>query len=180
MPLLGHWLGGLLHGDAGHSWVSGSQVLPTVVQALGVSLMLMAGALAVAVCTAATVCARTQWLGSMRRLGTRRPGGTGSAVLAALPEFLVASVLASVIGVQLGWLPALGWYGPQWMVLPSLALGLPAGAVLGRLLDDLLPGAFAEPWALAAAARGLRPRPWPARRCVAACPGCCPTWDCSW
>ncbi|WP_405663717.1 ABC transporter permease subunit [Streptomyces sp. NBC_00079] len=157
LPLLGHWLGGLLHGDAGHSWVSGSQVLPTVVQALGVSLMLMAGALAVAVCTAATVCARTQWLGSMRRLGTRRPGGTGSAVLAALPEFLVASVLASVIGVQLGWLPALGWYGPQWMVLPSLALGLPAGAVLGRLLDDLLPGAFAEPWALAAAARGLPP-----------------------
>ena len=43
------------------------------------------------------------------------------------------------------------------MVLPSVALGLPAGAVLGRLLDDLLPGAFAEPWALTAAARGVPP-----------------------
>ncbi|MBI0385664.1 ABC transporter permease subunit, partial [Streptomyces albiflaviniger] len=50
-------------------------------------------------------------------------------------------------------------YGPRWMVLPSLALGLPAGALLGRVLDDALPGAFAEPWARAAAARGL-----PARR----------------
>ncbi|GAA2341751.1 hypothetical protein SVIO_097420 [Streptomyces violaceusniger] len=45
------------------------------------------------------------------------------------------------------------------MVLPSLALGLPAGALLGRVLDDALPGAFAEPWSRAAAARGL-----PARR----------------
>ncbi|SEE76787.1 ABC-type dipeptide/oligopeptide/nickel transport system, permease component [Streptomyces sp. 3213] len=96
------------------------------------------------------------------RLGRRRadrpashPGGTASAALAALPEFLTASVLATVVGVQLGWLPALGWFGPRWTVLPALALGLPAGAVLGRLLDDLLPGAFAELWARAAVARGL-------------------------
>ncbi|MGW0611653.1 ABC transporter permease subunit [Streptomyces sp. NPDC002788] len=155
--LLGRWLGGLLRGDAGTSWVSGSEVLPAVGQALGASLLLMSGALLVAAGTAAAVCARTIRLGARGRLGTRGPGGTVPALLAALPEFLVASVLASVIGVQLGWLPALGWYGPQWMVLPSLALGLPAGAVLGRILDDLLPGAFGEPWARAAAARGIPP-----------------------
>ncbi|GGV57192.1 ABC transporter permease subunit [Streptomyces massasporeus] len=169
LALLGRWLGGLLHGDAGTSWVSGSQVLPGVVQALGASLLLMAGALAVAAGTAAAVCARTLRLGARGRLGARRPGGTATAVLAALPEFLVAAVLASVIGVQLGWLPALGWYGPQWMVLPSLALGLPAGAVLGRMLDDLLPGAFGEPWAMAAAARGVPSRSvarQAVRRCV--------------
>ncbi|MGA5200268.1 ABC transporter permease subunit [Streptomyces variegatus] len=169
LVLLGRWLGGLLHGDAGTSWVSGAHVLPGVVQALGVSLLLMAGALVVAAGTAAAVCARTLRLGARGRLAGRRPGGTAPAVLAALPEFLVASVLASLIGVQLGWLPALGWYGPQWMVLPSLALGLPAGAVLGRMLDDLLPGAFAEPWAMAAAARGVPPRSvarHAVRRCV--------------
>ncbi|MCL7427223.1 ABC transporter permease subunit [Streptomyces sp. YS415] len=155
--LLGRWLGGLLRGDAGRSWVSDTEVLPAAAQALGASLLLMAGAVVIALATVAAVCARTLWLGSRRRLGTRGPGGTGSAVLAALPEFLIASVLASVVGVQLGWLPALGWYGPQWLILPSLALGLPAGAVLGRMLDDLLPAAFAEPWALAAAARGIPP-----------------------
>ncbi|WP_432158421.1 ABC transporter permease subunit [Streptomyces sp. bgisy153] len=157
LPLLRRWLDGLLHADAGTSWVSGTEVLPAAAQALGVSLLLMAGALAVALATAAAVSARTLWLGSRRRLGDRAPGGTATAVLAALPEFLLASVLASVIGVRLGWLPALGWYGPRWTVLPALALGLPAGAVLGRLLADLLPGAFAEPWAPAAAARGVGP-----------------------
>jgi peptide/nickel transport system permease protein len=171
LRLLVHWLGGLLRGDAGRSWVSGTDVLPSAAQALGVSLLLMAGALAVAGCTAAAVCARTLRSGSRRRLGGRAAGGTATAVLAALPEFLIASVLASVVGVQLGWLPALGWYGPQWMVLPSLALGLPAGAILGRMLDDLLPGAFAEPWALAAAARGIPPASvarQALRRCVPA------------
>ncbi|MFF0161997.1 ABC transporter permease subunit [Streptomyces sp. NPDC005263] len=153
--LLGQWLGGLWHGDAGRSWLSGDAVAPAVLQALGVSLLLMAVAFAVAAVTAALICARTLWLGAHRRLDGRRAGGSGSAVLAALPEFLTASLLATVVGVQLGWLPALGWYGPQWTVLPALALGLPAGAVIGRLLDDLLPGALGEPWALAATARGL-------------------------
>lgn len=156
LPLLGRWLGGMLHGDAGRSWVSGAEVMPSVVAALGVSLLLMVAALVVAVGTVAVVCARTLRLGSQRRLGGR--GGSGAAVLAAVPEFLLASVLVTVVAVQLGWLPALGWYGPQWMVLPAVSLGLPAGAILGRMLDDLLPGAFAEPWALNALAHGVSSR----------------------
>ncbi|GHH95073.1 ABC transporter permease subunit [Streptomyces capillispiralis] len=155
LSLLGQWASGLAHGDAGRSWISGGEVMPGVLRALGASLLLMTVALLVAAVVAGLVCARTLHLGALRRLDGRRAAGTGSAVLAALPEFLVASVLATVVGVQWGWLPALGWYGPQWTVLPALALGLPAGAVLGRLLDDLLPGAFDEPWALAAAARGI-------------------------
>ncbi|MDX3228042.1 ABC transporter permease subunit [Streptomyces sp. ME19-01-6] len=114
----------------------------------------MAAALAVAVATAAAVCARTLRRGARGGLAGRRAGGA-AAMLAALPEFLTASVLATVVGVQLGWLPALGWYGPRWLVLPALAIGLPTGALLGRMLDDALPGAFAEPWARAAAARGI-------------------------
>ncbi|MFE7929215.1 ABC transporter permease subunit [Streptomyces sp. NPDC057456] len=155
LRLLWQWLAGLPRGDAGRSWISGADVLPAVLEALGASLLLMVVASAVALVTAVGVCARTLCLGARRRLEGRPAGGSGSAVLAALPEFLTASVLATVVGVQWGWLPALGWYGPQWTVLPALALGLPAGAVLGRLLDDQLPSAFAEPWALAAAARGL-------------------------
>jgi peptide/nickel transport system permease protein len=169
LNLLATWFGGLLKGDAGRSWISGAEVTPSVLQALGVSLLLMAASVAVAVVTAAAVCARTLWLGSRRQLAGRRSAGTGSALLSTLPDFLTASVLAAVVGVQLGWLPALGWYGPQWMVLPALSLGLPAGALLGRMLDDMLPGAFAEPWALAAAARGVPGRSvarQALRRCV--------------
>ncbi|MDX3579927.1 ABC transporter permease subunit [Streptomyces sp. FL07-04A] len=174
LHLLGQWLTGLPRGDAGRSWISGARVTPDVLAALGASLLLVTAALAVALVTAAGVCARTLRLGARGALDGRPAGGSGSAVLAALPEFLVASVLATVVGVQLGWLPALGWYGPQWTVLPALALGLPAGAVLGRLLDDQLPAAFAEPWAVAAAARGVA-GPSVARKALRRCvPGLLP------
>ncbi|GHH38991.1 ABC transporter permease subunit [Streptomyces candidus] len=154
--LLGRWLGGLLRGDAGTSWVSGEPVLPDLVPALGVSLTLVAGALVVTVVVAALVSARTVFLGSHRRLHRAR-AGTGAAVLAALPKFLLASVLATVFGVWLGWFPTSGWVGPASMVLPALALGVPSGAMIGGLLDQALPAAFHEPWARTWYAVGFPP-----------------------
>ncbi|MGW1408014.1 ABC transporter permease subunit [Streptomyces sp. NPDC002403] len=152
--VLGDWLGGLFRGDLGTSWVSGQPVAPDVTAALGVSLTLMGLSLSVALLLAAALCAGTLRRGARRRIVTAR-AGVSAAVLAALPEFLLAAVLAAVVAVQLGWLPALGWGAPEQTVLPALAMGIPAGALLGRLLDDALPAAFAEPWARAAAAGGL-------------------------
>ncbi|WP_328505322.1 ABC transporter permease subunit [Streptomyces sp. NBC_00391] len=143
---LSGWLAGLAGGDAGTSWVSGEPVLPQVMTALAVSVTLMLGALAVTTAVAALVCARTLRLGSRRGLRQRR-AGTAAAVLAALPKFLLASLLATVFGVWLGWFPSQGWAGPQSMVLPALALGVPSGAMIGGLLDQSLPAAFNEPWA---------------------------------
>ncbi|MEE1791404.1 ABC transporter permease subunit [Streptomyces sp. BE308] len=154
LRVLGGWFGGLLHGDLGESWVSGQPVAPDLTSALGVSLTLMGVSLAVAVLLALALSAGTLRRGAARRIDRER-AGVGAAVLAALPEFLIAAVLATVVAVQLGWLPALGWGAPDQTILPALAMGVPAGALLGRLLDDALPAAFAEPWARAATAGGL-------------------------
>ncbi|TDC61161.1 ABC transporter permease subunit [Micromonospora sp. KC207] len=142
---LAHWLGGLPRGDAGISWVSGEPVLPQVTAAFAVSFTLMLGALVVTIAVAVLVSARTLYLGSRQRLHRKR-AGTGAAVLAALPKFLLASLLATVFGVWLGWVPSSGWTGPGSMVLPALALGLPSGAMIGGLLGHALPAAFHEPW----------------------------------
>ncbi|EPD91121.1 hypothetical protein HMPREF1486_05508 [Streptomyces sp. HPH0547] len=164
LHLLGDWAFGLLRGDFGTSWVSGQPVRPDVLSALGVSLTLMAASLAVALLVAAALGARTLLAGARgpgHKPPTARAGALG-AVLAALPEFLLAAVLATVFAVRLGWFPAVGWGGAPGdalhaAVLPALAMGLPAGALLGRLLDDALPGAFAEDWVRTAAASGLPP-----------------------
>jgi peptide/nickel transport system permease protein len=153
---LGRWLEGLARGDAGTSWVSGEPVLPQVTTAFAVSLTLMLGALAVTAAVAALVSARTLYLGSRQRL-LRGRAGVGAAVLAALPKFLLASLLAMVCGVWLGWFPSQGWTGPASMVLPSLALGVPSGAMIGGLLDQALPAAFHESWARTWRAYGLPP-----------------------
>jgi peptide/nickel transport system permease protein len=151
-----HWLGGLPRGDAGTSWVSGTPVLPQVMGALGVSVTLMLATLAVTIAVAALVSARTLYLGS-RRLLRHHGGGTVAASLAALPKFLLASLLATVFGVWLGWFPPGGWTGPVSMVLPALALGVPSGAVIGGLLDHALPATFGEPWVRTWHAAGFRP-----------------------
>ncbi len=157
LAVLGRWLGGLLRGDLGNSWVSGQPVGSDAFAALGVSLTLMGAALLVAVVLAALLALRTLRRGALGRVPRSARAGAVGAVLAALPEFLLASVLATVFAVQLGWFPALGWGEAHEAVLPALAMGVPAGAVLGRLLDDALPAAFAEPWARANAAAGLPP-----------------------
>lgn len=139
LSLLGKWAGSLLRGDLGTSWVSGTDVLPSVTAGLQVSLALMGVALAVAVLLAATLVAPVLVRG-------RGSAGAFAAMLAAVPEFLLATVALLVCGVWLGWLPTSGWQGPENMVLPAIALGVPAGGLLGRLVADALPAVLDERW----------------------------------
>ncbi len=144
LETLGHWVGGLLHGDAGTSWISGTPVLPGLLQAAGVSLALMAAALVVALSTALLVC-----LPALRRGLDGRPApssGAMAAAVTALPEFLLAALLLVVFAAWLRWLPPYGWGEWRHLVLPALSLGLPAGGLLGRLFSDGLTSAFAERW----------------------------------
>lgn len=142
--LLWEWLKGLLHGDAGTSWVSGRPVLPGMLQAAGVSLTLMLSAALVALTLASLLCAPTLIQGLRGR--ARRSGGMFAALFTALPEFLLASFLLIVGAVWLRWFPPYGWQGLHYAVLPSLALGIPAGGYLGRIIGDALAGTFSENW----------------------------------
>lgn len=141
---LQHWVTGLLHGDAGTSWISGTPVLPGMLKATGVSLTLMAAALGVALVTALLIC-----LPALRRGLAGRPvptSGAMAAAITALPEFLLAALLLVVFAAWLRWLPPYGWGEWRHLVLPALSLGLPAGGLLGRLFGDGLTSAFAERW----------------------------------
>ncbi|WP_200944597.1 ABC transporter permease subunit [Geodermatophilus sp. Leaf369] len=146
LALLRGWLGGVLRGDLGTSWVSGAPVGPGVVSALGVSLTLMAFALGVAAVVVATLCAPA--IRRALRGDPGRPSGVAGAALTALPEFLLASVLLVVGAVWLGWFPPYGWDGASSAVLPALAMGLPAGGLIGRLLADALTSVSGERWVL--------------------------------
>ena len=125
---LAHWLGGLLRGDAGLSWISGLPVLPGMLRATGVSLTLMACSALVALVIALLLCAGTLRRGLQG--GTPRPAGFLAAMLTAMPEFLLASLLLITGAVWLPLFPPYGWQGWHYAVLPSLALGCLRGAIL--------------------------------------------------
>ncbi|GAA4873990.1 ABC transporter permease subunit [Actinomycetospora straminea] len=140
------WLGGALTGDLGVSWVSRAPVTPSVLAALGVSLTLALAAVVVAAVTATALLAP-----GVRRAAHRGgPAGRGSAVaasvLGAVPEIVLGAVLVAVVAVAWGLLPSTGFAGPSYLVLPALALGLPAGGLLARMLSSATESALAEPW----------------------------------
>ncbi|MFT4297457.1 MAG: ABC transporter permease subunit [Micropruina sp.] len=138
------WLGKALRGDFGESWVTHKPVLPDLITALGTSLTLMCASLVVALILAAILTVPTFRRGLAGR--SDRTGGGAAAAFTALPDFLLASVLLVVFAVWLRWLPPYGWAGWNYLVLPALSMGLPAGGYLGRMLSDALADTFAERW----------------------------------
>ncbi len=153
---LAHWVGGLLRGDAGISWVSGLPVLPGMLRATGVSLTLMTSSALVALVIALLLCVGTLKRGLQG--GSARPASFLAALLTALPEFLLASLLLIVGAVWLPLFPPYGWHGWHYAVLPSLALGLPAGGYLGRIYSDALTGTFGESWLTTWSVLGIKRR----------------------
>lgn len=138
------WWSGVLRGDLGNSWVSGGEIGPGVWSALGVSATLTLFATVVALVIAAALV--TPAAVRVLRDQPQRGSGPVGVALTALPEFLLASALLVVVAVQLGWLPPYGWTGLQTAILPALALGVPAGGLLGRLLSDAVSGVADERW----------------------------------
>ncbi|WP_228503564.1 ABC transporter permease subunit [Clavibacter phaseoli] len=149
------WLAGVARGDLGTSWISGRPVIHGTLDALGVSLTLMAFAVAVAVVVAALLCAPA--LRDATRGRRARGSGALAAALTALPEFVLATALLVVVAVWLRWAPPSGWDGPANAALPALALGIPAGGLVGRLLADAIRAASAERWVATWAMAGLPP-----------------------
>jgi peptide/nickel transport system permease protein len=143
------WLGAAATGDFGTSWVQGRPVLDLLLPALGASTGLAAAALAVACVLALVLVAPLAWAAA------GPPGAPGplvrgarvlSGVAAAVPEFVLATVLLAVAAVRLGLAPGPGWFGPSSLVLPAVALGLPAGGLLARLVGVALEATAAEAW----------------------------------
>lgn len=147
-PLTGafDWLAHAATGDLGRSWVDGTPVSESLAAAAAISTGLAAGACAVAVTVALVLVLPVAW----RATDPRHRPSTGlqmaAAAIAALPEFVLAAVLLTVVAVRWRLLPAAGWFGPSYTVLPTLALGVPAGGLLARLVDTAVETTAAEPW----------------------------------
>ncbi|WP_258069949.1 ABC transporter permease subunit [Arthrobacter sp. SX1312] len=138
------WFAGILTGDFGRSWISHSPVLPGTLTALAVSVTLMICAGVIALLIAGLFALPSLLRGS--RGERRRGAGLLATTATSLPDFLLASLFLVIGAVWLRWFPPSGWLGLHYAVLPSLALGLPAGGLMGKLLADAISSAGDEQW----------------------------------
>lgn len=154
----GAFLAGLARGDLGPSLRRpGERVSGLLAAGLPVSLRVGLGALALSLLVGVPLgvlgaLTRNQW--------PDRVVGLGIALGQALPVFVLAPLLGLVLGLWLGWLPVGGWQAGDGaaLVLPMLALAIPAALELARLVRASLLEVLAEPFVLAARARGLSAR----------------------
>ncbi|WP_432981320.1 ABC transporter permease [Dactylosporangium sp. CA-233914] len=135
--LVQYWryLKGVLTGDLGTSMTSGLQVAQQVGDRLGSTVLL--AVLAFLVVVVVTVPLGT-FMAALTRGGRRRGSElaftSGSVVLAAIPEFLLAVGLVALFSVLLRWFPVAGRSDASSYVLPVLALAIGPAAVMARIM----------------------------------------------
>jgi peptide/nickel transport system permease protein len=156
------WLGGLLHGDLGTSYVSKVAIGPQVFDRLQVTLWLVVAGMIIALVIAVPA-------GTIMAARHRKVSGLAlsavSQVGVAVPAFLAGILLIVVFAVKLGWLPANGWTPPaqdpgmflKQLILPALSLGLVQGAVLTRYVRSAVLDVLREDYLRTARAKGLLP-----------------------
>jgi peptide/nickel transport system permease protein len=157
------WLAGALRGDLGESIQYQKPVAPLIVDRLGVSLPLTFGAalLSTAIAVPLGIAA------ALRRGSVWDPLLVGlSQVGAAIPSFWLGLLLILLFAVHWGVLPSGGF--PGWardpggslraLILPTLALGLGAAAVMTRLTRAAMLDVLAQDFVRTARAKGLAPR----------------------
>ena len=151
----GRFLQGLVRGDLGPSFrLKDFSVTELIARGLPVTLTLGAAALCLALLIGIP-------LGVVAAL--RHNGWPDHAVMTlalagiAVPNFVVAPLLALVFGILLGWLPVGGWEpgSLRHLVLPAVTLALPFVAYLARLMRGSLLEVLQSPFILTARAKGI-------------------------
>lgn len=78
-----------------------------------------------------------------------------SLVGVSMPNFWFGILLILIFGVSLQWLPVSGSDGPEFLILPSVALGIPLMAVLARILRSSMLEVLSADYIRTARSKGL-------------------------
>lgn len=156
------WLGGVVHGNLGRDYVSGAPVWSLISPRLDRSLPLAALAWLLMIAVGVPLGLLTGL-----RAGRADRGITATALaLAAVPEFVVGTLLLALLAVRFHWLPANSaaagfttdpFAAASAYVLPACTIALGGAVSTLRLTRANAREVAAEPYVRAATLRGLSP-----------------------
>ena len=159
------WLVAFAHGDWGYSFSDGRPVAIRIVERIPATLELVG----VSIVTALALTVPTGVLAAVRRGGWfDRITTTGAIAGISLPAFWFGLVLQIVFAIGLHWLPSSGRTTPGWaggsggladhaqhLLLPVTVLAVVQAAGWSRYLRGSMIETLAQPFVLAARARGI-------------------------
>lgn len=149
------YLGGLVQGDLGRSYLQKTEVSALIASRLPASLLLMAGGILSELALGLT-------MGVVAALRRGRPADQAlmitSFVAVSAPQFVVSLLLLYVFAVRLGWFP-IGGYGTfAHLVLPALTLGVLGSGWYSRMMRSSMVDVLRADFIRTARAKGLTRR----------------------
>jgi peptide/nickel transport system permease protein len=131
-------IAGIVTLDFGESFVSSQPVLPTILAAAGRSAKLAGLALVI---TIPTAIAAGLYAARRRDRKVDRAIVLLGVTSSSIPEFITATILVVVVGVQLGWLPVLATPPPdadvltqaRYLLMPAIAMAIVYFGYIARM-----------------------------------------------
>jgi len=147
-----HYVGGILHGDLGNSYITRRPILGDLLERFPATLRLATAAMLLATTTGMLIGIYGAW----------RPGSWGDRIATfgaylgvSFPVYWVALVLILVFAVSLRWLPPSGSTGLAALVLPAITLGMRSIAFIARMTRSAMQEVLHSDFVRTARAQGL-------------------------
>jgi peptide/nickel transport system permease protein len=149
------YLGGLLQGDLGRSYLQRTEVATLVASRLPATLLLMAGAVAFELLIGLALgIVAAAWRGG----AADRAVMLVSFAAVSAPQFVVGILLLYLFSVRLGWLPLGGYGTAAHLVLPALTLGVLGAGWYARVMRGSMIEALSQDYVRTARAKGASER----------------------
>lgn len=148
------WLGNLLRGDMGTSYVSNKPVFSTFVSKLPATLLLTAVSILLTVLISIPLGI---WSAVKQNAATDYVIRTASFIGNSLPNFFVSLLLMYFFAIRLGWFPVIsGGVSLQSVALPALTLAIAMSAKYLRQVRATVLDELSKDYVLGARARGVK------------------------
>ena len=148
------WLGNLLHGDMGTSYVSNKPVFSTFVSKLPATLLLTVVSILLTVVISIPLGI---WSAVKQNRATDYVIRTASFIGNSLPNFFVSLLLMYLFAIRLHWFPVISrGFSLQSVALPSLTLAIAMSAKYLRQVRATVLDELSKDYVLGAKARGVK------------------------
>ena len=148
------WLGNLLRGDMGTSYVSNKPVFSTFISKLPATLLLTAVSILLTVLISIPLGI---WSAVKQNTATDYVIRTASFIGNSLPNFFVSLLLMYLFAIRLGWFPVIsGGVSLQSVALPALTLAIAMSAKYLRQVRATVLDELSKDYVLGARARGVK------------------------